>query len=161
MNNKQKFENFLESLKGNGQDSLIESVKSGFQACYESIFDGHGSDANKIAKGYLDAMFWTEEEETTKEKDFTDLAPETIKKIQRDVGKFYKMTQDLINALPTEYTDKYGYEQVGHDFWLTRNGHGSGFWDRQLGELGDKLTEIAETFGEATLYKGDDGKLYL
>ena len=35
MNNKEKFENFLESLKGNGQDVLIESVKSGFQACYE------------------------------------------------------------------------------------------------------------------------------
>jgi len=36
MNNKEKFENFLESLKGNGQDTLIESVKQGFQVCYES-----------------------------------------------------------------------------------------------------------------------------
>jgi len=35
MNNIQKFENFLESLKGNGDDSLIESVKQGFQACFE------------------------------------------------------------------------------------------------------------------------------
>jgi len=36
MNNKQKFENFLESLKGNGQDKLVESVKQGFQTCFES-----------------------------------------------------------------------------------------------------------------------------
>ena len=36
MNKKQKFEIFLESLKGSGQDVLIESVKSGFQACFEN-----------------------------------------------------------------------------------------------------------------------------
>jgi len=30
-----KFENFLESLKGNGQDNLIESVKTGFRVCFE------------------------------------------------------------------------------------------------------------------------------
>ena len=35
MDSRQKFENFLESLKGEGQDTLIESVKEGFQACYE------------------------------------------------------------------------------------------------------------------------------
>lgn len=35
MNKKQKFENFLESLKGTGQDTLIESVKQGFQVCFE------------------------------------------------------------------------------------------------------------------------------
>jgi len=34
-NKKQKFENFLESLKGNGQDTLIESVKQGFNVCFE------------------------------------------------------------------------------------------------------------------------------
>ena len=31
-----KFENFLESLKGKGQDTLIESVKKGFKVCCES-----------------------------------------------------------------------------------------------------------------------------
>jgi len=35
MNNKQKFESFLESLKGNGHDVLIESVKKGFQTCFK------------------------------------------------------------------------------------------------------------------------------
>jgi len=49
MNKKQKFKNFLESLKGSGQDTLIESVKSGFQACFENYGheeewdDGYGS----------------------------------------------------------------------------------------------------------------------
>jgi len=36
MNKKEKFENFLESLKGNGQDKLIESIKKGYNTCMES-----------------------------------------------------------------------------------------------------------------------------
>jgi len=36
MNKKQKFQNFLESLKDGKQDGLIESVKKGFQACFEN-----------------------------------------------------------------------------------------------------------------------------
>jgi len=36
MNKIEKFETFLESLKGQGQDSLIESVKKGFKVCFEN-----------------------------------------------------------------------------------------------------------------------------
>jgi len=39
MNSKQKFENFLESLKGKDQDTLIESVKQGFRVCFEEMGD--------------------------------------------------------------------------------------------------------------------------
>jgi hypothetical protein len=51
-----------------------------------------------------------------------------------------------------------------HDFWLTRVGHGAGFWDgdwEDLDEDGKKLTEISKTFNEHTyVYKGDDDLLY-
>lgn len=43
-------------------------------------------------------------------------------------------------------------EQFGHDFSLTRNRHGAGFWDRGYGDLGDWLTIVAHAMGEATLY---------
>jgi hypothetical protein len=52
-------------------------------------------------------------------------------------------------------------EKIAHDFWLTRNGHGAGFWDGdyKLSEfdliyenLGDRLTELAKNFGECNLY---------
>ena len=39
-------------------------------------------------------------------------------------------------------------ELAGHDFALTRNGHGTGFWDRGLGEMGDMLTEECKPYGE-------------
>lgn len=51
-----------------------------------------------------------------------------------------------------------------HDFWLTRNGHGAGFWDRtelDADELGDRLTVLAKEFGAVDLYQGDDRLLYL
>ena len=51
-------------------------------------------------------------------------------------------------------------EQAGHDFWLTRNGHGAGFWDRGLGEAGDRLTALAEAYGSSDLYIGDNGYVY-
>lgn len=51
-------------------------------------------------------------------------------------------------------------DMVGHDFYMTRNGHGVGFWDRGLGEMGEWLTRMANPFGEASVYVGDDGNLY-
>lgn len=54
-----------------------------------------------------------------------------------------------------------------HDFWLTRNHHGSGFWERfdwddeEHGNLGEKLTEICHNdFKPVDLYVGDDGRIY-
>ena len=49
--------------------------------------------------------------------------------------------------------------QVGHDFALTRNRHGTGFWDRGYGKMGDDLTKWAHTFGEVDVYVADDGSL--
>ena len=46
----------------------------------------------------------------------------------------------------------YGYEQAGHDFWLTRTGHGAGFGDRDLGEVGDRLAEHARSAGDRDVY---------
>lgn len=56
-------------------------------------------------------------------------------------------------------TDGWNSEQLGHDFWLSRNGHGTGFWDRGH-ENGRALHDAAKTFGSCDLYVGDDGKIY-
>jgi len=37
MNKIEKFDNFLESLKGKDQDNLIEVIQKGFQSCYEAL----------------------------------------------------------------------------------------------------------------------------
>jgi hypothetical protein len=49
---------------------------------------------------------------------------------------------------------------AAQDFWLTRNHHGTGFWDRGLGEDGDALTKACDPYGEQTLMPADDGTLW-
>lgn len=48
-------------------------------------------------------------------------------------------------------------DYFGHDFALTRNGHGAGFWDRGLGELGDRLTAASKPYGESSINIGENG----
>lgn len=55
---------------------------------------------------------------------------------------------------------------TGHDFYLTRNRHGAGFWDRYSGDspearAGDRLTSAAHVYGESELYPGEDRKLHI
>lgn len=69
--------------------------------------------------------------------------------------------EDMSHGLTWEdLDDNRGYleragdaSQNGHDFWLTRNGHGAGFWDRGYDPDVDKhLTQAAHAFGEVYLY---------
>lgn len=88
-----------------------------------------------------------------------DIAPKTLSKMKRDCQDFFMRwggTIDLAMNTKSGYT----VEHAGHDFWLTRNGHGSGFWDQDLGEVGDILTHAAKELGEFGLYVGDDGQIY-
>jgi hypothetical protein len=64
------------------------------------------------------------------------------------------------NDIP-EYGDgQYSNEQLaGHDFWLTRNGHGAGFWDRDLGEIGERLTKASEAYGSGYFWI-ENGKVF-
>lgn len=55
----------------------------------------------------------------------------------------------------------YTWSRAGHDFWLTRCGHGAGFWDRGLGDVGDELSNAAKLCGGRDPYVGDNGRVYL
>jgi hypothetical protein len=63
-----------------------------------------------------------------------------------------------------QYISENDASQVGHDFWLTRNHHGAGFWDRSELYGGDdnaeKLTEIAQKFREVSVFE-HNGKLII
>ena len=73
------------------------------------------------------------------------------------LDRFYK------HGIAHEETNTYDkYAQAGHDFWLTRNGHGTGFWDKNelSKENRDILTEACKKYPEINLYIGDDNKIY-
>lgn len=125
---------------------------------------------------YVEVAFWTseapgvttEEWQATDDHDggsipcdvsFTDLADKTLATIKADCEAFQASRAWLDYMEECSDADEV---QAGHDFWLTRNGHGTGFWDRNLPEPhGNTLTEAANGFGEQYLYLGDDGQVYV
>lgn len=74
------------------------------------------------------------------------------KALTRDALAFWKENEELIGRNTT---------QAGHDFWLTRNRHGAGFWetDTWSKEEGEALTKAAHAYGEQSLYTTDRGKI--
>ena len=115
---------------------------------------------------YIEAALFSTNDESTPSGgepldlnyDTDDLAPETRAAFETDCDAFIATL-----SLPwvPEEDRKIDSGHAGHDFWLTRCGHGAGFWDGDYPEeQGQRLTEICEKFGEVWLYVGDDGKIY-
>ena len=82
-----------------------------------------------------------------------DFATEALETIISECSDFQQRNISALAAVDPE--------SAGHDFWLTRNRHGAGFWDRGWGEVGNELTRAAHAYGECDLYIGDDGQVYL
>jgi hypothetical protein len=89
-----------------------------------------------------------------------DFAPDSLQIMLADCAKFQSVNADLI----LRAWDESGQDaaQCGHDFWLTRNWHGAGFWDGDYTkETGKALTEAAKAFGYQDIYVGNDNRLHL
>lgn len=113
----------------------------------------------QFLNGYITAMLWSSGEDG--ELEGCDLSEAATLQCATDCARFMQLAAVAL----AEYEDCGGFpmpsEYAGHDFWMTRAGHGVGFWDRGLGELGDRLTGICEQFKNVDPYLGDDGKVYL
>jgi hypothetical protein len=112
-----------------------------------------------MVAGYLEAAAWSTSECDEEGNDLDnlegyDFSEEAVRQAENDCRNFLELADEEIDASELDA------DQVGHDFWLTREGHGAGFWDRGLGEVGEALTEHAKSFGSGDLYKGDDDLLY-
>ena len=112
---------------------------------------------DRFTEAYIECALWASIDDNDEPLDglygVEDLAPEALRQILEDCEGF-----QLENPVDLADID---LSQAGHDFWLTRNRHGAGFWDRGLGDVGDRLTEAAHSYGESDLYVGDDGLLYV
>jgi len=88
----------------------------------------------------------------------SDIADDSLAQMIADCISFQR-----IYGIPGYDDPRYSDdEKAGHDFWLTRNGHGAGFWGRSelSKEDQDKYTSAAKSFGECDLCVGDDGKVH-
>lgn len=118
---------------------------------------------DEFTEQYLEAALWSSTDDIGEPLDYLygidDFSSEAINKAKSDCDAFREMAGELLD----EARDEYGQheEEQAQDFWLTREDHGAGFWGGDYGDmLGEKLTEIAESFGPANPYVGDDEKIY-
>lgn len=115
-------------------------------------------DLAEFIDGYMEAALWSEADQLGVERGDEypthEIGEDTARQMRRDCAEF------IVKAGTRHLEACDSYAQAGHDFWLTRNGHGAGFWDRGLGEVGDLLTDIARSFLPANLYRGDDGYIW-
>jgi hypothetical protein len=120
------------------------------------------NDLDHFTQGYITAAFWTGSDENGAplEASFAGLSPETEAQMIEECTSFNQIADAWLDKAYLRGDMSYDMERAGTDFWLTRNRHGAGYWDRGLGSAGDKLTEFAHSFGSCDLYHGDDGLIY-
>ena len=80
---------------------------------------------DKFTQAYIEAALWSSLDESDAHGEpldanygIEDIAPETLASIVDDCKAFQEAHADDIGR---------ELERAGHDFWLTRNGHGAGF----------------------------------
>jgi hypothetical protein len=109
-----------------------------------------------FVRAYIEAALWssTDDNGTPLDQLEAELAPETLARFEADCAKFQEACAAFDLA---DYSDR----EIAHDFWLTRNRHGAGFWDGDYpAQIGKALTKLAHSYGECDLYIGDDGRIY-
>ncbi len=117
------------------------------------------SNLDKMIYGYMVCALWssTDFDGNPLDDDYStnDINSETVKDMAQECTEF----AESVGTDFADFCSLLGAEQFGHDFWLTRNGHGAGFWDRGLGDLGKRLTDASKVYGGVTLYT-HNGEVY-
>lgn len=130
---------------------------SHLQSCIKQLTDMKGLDS--FTQGYIDCALWACSDDEGGESfselgyDSGNISPSCLKTMKKDCADFQK-------AEAADLTQAGDDSQNGHDFFLTRNGHGAGFWDRGYGAVGDRLSKACKAYGTQDLYLGDDKKIH-
>lgn len=111
---------------------------------------------DSFISSYLECALWssTDEEGNPLDNDYDEsyFAQSALDEAKKDCVNFIWMNREYLRDLDPG--------QSGHDFWLTRNRHGAGFWDRGLGEVGAILTKASHSFGSSDIYVDEDHQLH-
>ena len=117
-------------------------------------------DLDDFTQSYIVCALWSSNDESDesggepldKNYDYSDIAEESMIKIMEDCKKFQAENAKDIELYPSD---------AGHDFWLSRNHHGAGFFSGDWPEeVGERLQEVCRKWGEVNPYVGDDGQIY-
>jgi len=112
---------------------------------------------DRFTRGYLEAALWTSDPDPGSgewaESDWWNIDaidPASLAQAVADCAAFQSDNRaDLDEVSDTYHVDD---SRHGHDFWLTRNHHGAGFWDRGYGTLGARLTTASHAYGSVDVF---------
>ena len=152
-------QNLNEILKGyivaalwTEEERLMDDVKS-MDATSDDYYDEEDETPDEIK--FLRIMKEKNQRKTIESFSREDIEPDSLIRAYQDIKEFIRLAGD--EAI-TEAIGEKGYEQLGHDIWLTRNGHGAGFFDHSY-ENEQRLMNAAQALKEVDLYINDDMKL--
>lgn len=85
----------------------------------------------------------------------------TERRLRADARRFFKAHRNYIEAASVAVT----YDRLGNDFWLTREGHGTGYWDEPCDTEGAcqalaYLTEAAKAEGSGQCFRAFRGAVH-
>ena len=113
---------------------------------------------------YLETVFWVEEFDR-QDLGVKDIDPNHLELLKKMVNQFLEENKDDVEALlelGSEWPKASSLNLIVHDFHLTSQGHGVGFWDGDYPEpQASRLTEASKKYEFVCFYVGDDGKIYV
>ena len=111
-----------------------------------------GGELGEFCTGYFECAEWllptdTGESDSIDRSKIRGWSAAARKAMVADCRDFYRSNR----ALLAQYTEATGRDlaSAGHDFFLTRERHGAGFWDRGAAPCLRQLTDAAHSAGEA------------
>lgn len=126
------FSDFIKNMKSNPRKNnpvkLDKMTMSYLETGLWSTADYDSGDDS--GNDMLDASYGT-----------SDISDKFKRKAQEECEEFYEKISHLLSDEDRDNS----LEHLGHDFWLTRNRHGAGFWDGDY-ENGDEITKIVNKF---------------
>ncbi len=108
---------------------------------------------SSFVRQYLETALWSSTNEDSEPLDrhfgIEDCTRSMIVQAIADCAAFQSSTAD---ALSEYYAKGYSETDAGQDFWLSRNGHGAGFFDHGNEPCFRALQEAARVCGSVNLY---------
>ena len=119
------------------------------------------TDLEQFTTAAIEALYFTDTGEGDQPSVDAELGSETRLNLEADCRSFWHRFGCFVDAAECSRGEYSKAAQAGHDFWLTRNGHGAGFWDGGWCDTyADMLTKGSEGYGPFETYLGDDGLIH-
>lgn len=136
----------------------------------KSLEAGQQRKLDTFTEAYITCALWSSNDNADdsggdpldKNYSASDISEETMNRMIEDCASFQSDNSSDLERV-SELADS---ARAGHDFWLNRNGHGSGFWDEYFGKDTElyaafqRLSDASKAWGSFDLYIGDDSQIH-